>query len=415
MTQPSNQLATQPAMAIQTLDDMDRVAKSIAGSGMFGITRPDQAIALMLLCQAEGLNPIAALRRFHLIEGKPSMRADAMQGEFQTRGGGILWHRRTDAEVAASFFEDAKKMDKQAVERCKVRYEAMSSNDLKTADEQAWPGEVTVIRTMADADAKKTSMSWNKEKGEWKRKHVWQANPRQMLTARCVTEGIRLTNPALIAGIYSEDEVTDIVDAQRDEYAQIASDPNATDREAMEAILRQHEDDAAVANTDAERKRLQGLAAEMRCRIADLDAKPTNTVDTQKLAKVVGNEYVPGEVIVQHAENEEPEDELPGIQKPAPAPKRPAAEETTDWRTVDFSHKNPSVGSLLHGRTVGDIYASDPKVIARARKILGGFMQTMDEIAKKTEAGETVAFAPQDMRLYQAICEAERWLANQAK
>jgi hypothetical protein len=175
---------------------------------------------------------------------------------------------------------------------------------------------------------------------------------------------------------------------------------DATDKDIIAQMIEQHLENAALTESTTEKSRLQGLAAELRCKLAEME-RP-----------------VAGKEIAQHAENEEPEqpasDPVPGPHpKAEPPPKRMAAEATTDWRTVDFSHKSPKVGSLLYGKTVGDIYASEPGTIVRAKKILGGFMQTMDEIAKKNEAGETVAFAPADMRLYTAVCEAERWLANQ--
>jgi len=409
MTTP-NQLATVPApgQLINTLDDMERVAKLIAGNGMFGITTPGQAIGLFLLCQAEGINPVAALRQYHIIEGRPSMRADAMSGKFEAAGGKIMWHVRSDAECSATFFTDKRNVDEKAIERAKSRYAALRDGDHKTASEFATPDEECIIRTIQDAIDKGLATTYSKEKdpktGKFEKvlKTNWAQSGRQMLTARVITEGIRLMAPGLIAGIVSEDEARDIADQTQERFQQVERDPNAIDRQAMEAILRQHLDDAEVAKTDGERKRLQGLAADMRCLIADLGVKTTEPKTIEARAE-----------IVQHAENEEPEDEIPGIQQPTPAPKRPAAEATTDWRTVDFSHKSPKVGSLLYGKTVGDIYTSEPGTIARAKKILGGFGQTMDEIARQIEEGATVAFAPADMRLYTALCEAERWLANQ--
>ena len=419
MTTP-NQLATLPAPGVQlisSLEDMERVSKTIAASGLFGFTKPEQAFCLLLLSQAEGINPALALRQFHLIDGKFSMRADAMQGKFEASGCGILWHTRTDRECAATFYADKRKMDDKAVERAKARYNAMRDGDHKTASEYAWPGEETIIRTIEDAMEKGIASTYEKIDGKMTRlpdgtykktlKANWAQSTRQMLTARCVTEGVRLMAPGLIAGIVSEDEARDIADQKTERTYQVERNSDASDRSAMESIMQQHLDDAEVSKTDSEKKRLQGLAADMRCRIADLDLKP----DAPKTIEAQAE-------IVQHAENEEPEqpasDPVPGPHpKAEPPPKRPVAEATTDWRTVDFSHKSPKVGSLLDGKTVGDIYASEPGTIARAKKILGGFMQTMDEVAKQIEKGATVAFAPADMRLYTALCEAERWLANQ--
>src|SRR5882757_7466319 len=98
------QLAIHQPLSLGTWDEMSKAAATIAESGMFGLKNPAQAMTLMLLCQAEGMNPIEAFRTYHIVEGKPSMRADAMQGKFESRGGGIIWHVRTDVMVAGTLF-----------------------------------------------------------------------------------------------------------------------------------------------------------------------------------------------------------------------------------------------------------------------------------------------------------------------
>ena len=299
-------LATVPApgQLISSLDEMERVSKIIAASGLFGFTKPEQAFCLLLLSQAEGINPALALRQFHLIDGKFSMRADAMQGKFEASGCGILWHTRTDRECAATFYTDKRKMDGQAVERAKARYAAMRDGDYKSASEQAWPGEETIIRTIEDAMEKGIASTYERIDGKMTKlpdgtykktlKANWAQSTRQMLTARCVTEGVRLMAPGLIAGIVSEDEARDIADQKTERTYQVERNSDASDRSAMESIMQQHLDDAEVSKTDSEKKRLQGLAADMRCRIADLDVQPAEP----KAIEILGE-------IVQHAENEE--------------------------------------------------------------------------------------------------------------
>ena len=405
-------LATVPApgQLISSLDEMERVSKIIAASGLFGFTKPEQAFCLLLLSQAEGINPALALRQFHLIDGKFSMRADAMQGKFEASGCGILWHTRTDRECAATFYTDKRKMDGQAVERAKARYAAMRDGDYKTASEQAWPGEETIIRTIEDAMEKGIASTYERIDGKMTKlpdgsykktlKANWAQSTRQMLTARCVTEGVRLMAPGLIAGIVSEDEARDIADQQNERTHQVERNSDASDRSAMESIMQQHLDDAELSKTDSEKKRLQGLAADMRCRIADLDVKPAEPKAIEILAE-----------IVQHAENEE----QPAAD-PAPEPRNKIKlwGPDGDWRSVDFSHRHLKIGTLLYGKTVGDIYGSDPETIARARKILSGFMELMSGIESSLDDGKKITFSPEAMRLYHAICAAERWIATQA-
>ena len=112
-----------------SLDQIRDFAKDVASSRMFGIDNPNQAVCLMMICQSEGIDPIMALRRYHLIEGRPSMRADAMQGEFMSRGGAIIWHVRTDDMVAATFFADKDEIDEDARTRAASRFDKLWALD----------------------------------------------------------------------------------------------------------------------------------------------------------------------------------------------------------------------------------------------------------------------------------------------
>ena len=52
--------------------DMEKMAGAIAKSNLFGVKTPDQAVALMLLAQAEGMHPAKAIQEFHIIQGRPA-------------------------------------------------------------------------------------------------------------------------------------------------------------------------------------------------------------------------------------------------------------------------------------------------------------------------------------------------------
>ena len=51
-------------------------------------------------------------------------------------------------------------------------------------------------------------------------KRNWEQSPRQMLHARCLTEGVRAINPGLVAGVYTEDEIMDIPTGDTEAYDQ---------------------------------------------------------------------------------------------------------------------------------------------------------------------------------------------------
>lgn len=211
-----------------SLVDMQTMAKSIAESGMFGVKTEAQAMALMLLCQAEGIHPVMALRRYHIIENKPAYRADALQGEFE-REGAILWHVRDEKECSATFWRRSETMDDKSMMRARERYKALRAG--KDASGLAMPGELTIIRSMADAIEKQVATTWENNKQVLKKN--WRQSPRQMLHARCLTEGVRAINPGLVAGIYTEDEIHDFDQLTEHEFERTPSE--MTERNVREA------------------------------------------------------------------------------------------------------------------------------------------------------------------------------------
>ena len=73
-------MSTAKEIAVYTVPDVQVMAENVSKSGLFpGINTPQAAFTLMMLAQSEGLHPIQALRRFHIINGRATMRADAMQ------------------------------------------------------------------------------------------------------------------------------------------------------------------------------------------------------------------------------------------------------------------------------------------------------------------------------------------------
>lgn len=340
-----------------SLDELERMSKSIAASGMFGFSNPAQALTLMLLCKSEGLDPISALRRYFIIEGKPSMRSDAMLGEFLSRGGGVIWHIRGDEMCAATLFADKTKIDDNARARAADRFDklwALDAEDdpVKRSEmmiaiaKLSHEGEETIIRTLADADSKKISMSWKwKDKndhskgGDWKKKTNWDQNPRAMLTARVITEGVRLISPGLIAGIYDPDEVQDIVrreHEEREEFVEGALGKPASkilsDLAAMEEMIAVYDEELQTAKGNRKQE-LLGLKSELVCKIADLKLE------------------------------EEKKDEIPGLEKPQQVTQPIEAEllPPEKWQDYVLRHVKQKT---LRGKRLGDYDAESLKVIA---------------------------------------------------
>jgi hypothetical protein len=312
----NDQLTATGPMQLSTWEDMDRMAKSVADSKMFGITNEAQAMCLFALCQAEGLNPISALRRFHIIEGKPSMRADAMQAEFIAHGGGVVFHVRSDDMCAATFFADRSKLDDAARKRAVDRFEklwllecepdpAKRSKIMLDVAKLSMDGEEGIIRTYADCEAKGITEGAKGTKANWK------TSPRQMLTARVLTEGIRLVAPGLIAGVYTPEEVQDVLTVEQKGLVERATAPQSHDLEAMQLILKQHEENAMAATSESERKRYQGLAADMRIVIQEAWDKEKPAKGIQVSKELIKPQERASETCMMQPAKPEPPDDVP--------------------------------------------------------------------------------------------------------
>ena len=152
--------------------EMEGMAIAAAKSNLFGLKTPEQAMALMLLCQAEGLHPGIALRDYHLIQGRPALKADAMLARFQQAGGSVKWKDYTDEKVTGEFSHPA-------------------------------GGTLDVTWTMEQA--KRIGIA-NKDN--------WRNYPRAMLRARVLSEGIRAVYPGCVVGVYTPEEVQDFAPAK---------------------------------------------------------------------------------------------------------------------------------------------------------------------------------------------------------
>ena len=149
------------------VDQITVMANAVAKSGLFGVKTPEQAMALMLIAQAEGNHPAIAARDYHVIQGRPALKADAMLARFQQAGGKVNWDTYTDTEVKATFSHPS-------------------------------GGSITLAWTIDQA--KRIGIAG---------KDNWKNYPRAMLRARVISEGIRTVYPGCVVGVYTPEEVQD--------------------------------------------------------------------------------------------------------------------------------------------------------------------------------------------------------------
>ena len=158
--------------ALVPVADIEKMAVAIAKSKMFGMKTADEAFALMLIAQAEGMHPAIAARDYHVIQGRPTLKADAMLARFQNAGGKVQWDVYTDAEVTGTF---------------------------------SHPSGGSLKLTWTFAQAKSIGLTG---------KDNWKNYPRAMLRARCISEGIRTVYPGCVVGTYTAEEIEEIPKAK---------------------------------------------------------------------------------------------------------------------------------------------------------------------------------------------------------
>lgn len=154
--------------ALIPFQEVQGMAEAIARSGLFGMKTPDQALALMLVAQAEGQHPATITQEYDIIQGRAARKTHSVLARFQSAGGSVQWHELTDTIADATFSHKA-------------------GGSLR----MTWTFE----------QAKKAGLT-NKDN--------WKNYPRAMLRARCIAEGVRAVYPAALGGMLVSEEVQDL-------------------------------------------------------------------------------------------------------------------------------------------------------------------------------------------------------------
>lgn len=149
-------------------DQLRQMGAALAASGLFGMKSEQQAIALMLVAQAEGLHPATIAQDYDIIQGRAARKSHSVLARFQAAGGRIAWHTLTETKAEATFTHP--------------------SADAVTLD---WTIEM----------AKRAGLTG---------KDNWKNYPRAMLRARCIAEGVRAVYPAAIGGLLVSEEASDM-------------------------------------------------------------------------------------------------------------------------------------------------------------------------------------------------------------
>lgn len=162
----------------------EKLGEWICKSGLFGVDRPDQGTILGLQCIVEKLPPLELAKRYHFIQGKLSLRADAMLALYRERGGKVIWIENSDKAAKARWVYDG--------------------NDIE------------ISYTIEDAKAAGLIPA--------KPGSGWAKFPGAMLVARLTSKAVRLLCPEAVTGVYTPEEVSEFNSPVKTVYTANVSD-----------------------------------------------------------------------------------------------------------------------------------------------------------------------------------------------
>jgi hypothetical protein len=160
-----------PVSAIET------IGKAITLSRIFGCQNEAQGQVLALECLAKKLPPLALAEQYHLIDGKLSMKADAMLAGFEDAEGQYEIKEYSPDACEILFIRGKNKLT------VRITWEM--------AQQEKWPfGKGKELKT-----------NWSTPIGR-----------QDMLWARVVSRGVRRLAPGVVCGRYTPEEITDFGD-----------------------------------------------------------------------------------------------------------------------------------------------------------------------------------------------------------
>lgn len=153
--------------------------------------KPEDLFALMLIADAEGKHPAAAALEYDIIQGRPSLNSRAALSRFQASGGSTRWLERTAQRVTLHLTHPKGGELKVTWDMQRAQYAGLATKDL------------------------------------------WKKYPTEMLSARCISEGVRALYPACLFGLYTTEEVQDFDAPKGQKQEQQKAEPQNADFEIV--------------------------------------------------------------------------------------------------------------------------------------------------------------------------------------
>jgi hypothetical protein len=162
-----------------SLRDTLELGNVLAQSGYFSDARQKaQAVVKILAGREYGFGPIASMTGIHLVNGKITLGADMLAKAVKRHPHYDYQVIKLEAdECILEFFRDGKRLGTSSL-------------------------------TMQQARDAKMNQSWDKQKSAWKEKIPWKNFPRNMLFARCISNGVKWFCPDAVGAVtYTPDEM----------------------------------------------------------------------------------------------------------------------------------------------------------------------------------------------------------------
>jgi hypothetical protein len=207
------------------MEAMVTLGKAIAESQMFGCSNISQGIVLAWECLTSRESSLSLAKKNHIIDGKLSMKADAMLAQFEDRGGKYEILSRTPDLAAIQLARSGKQLQKFEL-------------SWEQAQLEPFPYSGKEKDIVAELEA------WKENKGPQPKLKTKYRTPRarmQMLWARVVSDAVRAVDPGVNYGRYTPEELDD-------SFSTAIEQPAAEKKSAMEIV---RENAAATVTTPA--------------------------------------------------------------------------------------------------------------------------------------------------------------------
>lgn len=167
-------------LPIKSVAELQIIGELFDQSGMFGCVHKGQGLVLAMTCHMENKTPIEFNEIYHLIDGKPSMRADAMLVNLEKHGGNYKILKRDGDSASAEF---------------------------------TYKGRV-FVSSMSWAEAQQEPYIYERDGKTFKKNWRTPRARMQTLWARVVSDGVRTVCPLANKGSCTPEENQDISEVE---------------------------------------------------------------------------------------------------------------------------------------------------------------------------------------------------------